>query len=198
MQQVGVRAAVALGATVEDQDADAALVVAAQRDPAAFGPLYVRYADAVHRYCARRLDDPEAAADATAAIFVRALAALPRYRERSFRAWLFRIAHNEVIDDYRRSACRRHTSLDAAAELQDATPTPEETALEATSRPPSPVSWPNCPTGSAALSTPPLRSERRRGGLRPRAHPHGRQDATAPRRADPAHGAGRARSRGGS
>jgi RNA polymerase sigma-70 factor (ECF subfamily) len=125
--------ATALEAAMEEREADgdAALVAAAQRDPAAFAPLYLRYAEAVHRYCARRLDDPEAAADATAAVFVRALAALPRYRERSFRAWLFRIAHNEVIDDYRRSTRRRHAPLAAAAELRSESPSPEEMALAA-------------------------------------------------------------------
>jgi RNA polymerase sigma-70 factor (ECF subfamily) len=132
VQRAEIRVA-SLEATREgqDADADAALVAAAQRDPAAFAPLYLRYADAVHRYCARRLDDPEAAADATAAVFVRALAALPRYGERSFRAWLFRIAHNEVIDDYRRSARRCHAPLDAAVELKDRDPSPEEVAVAA-------------------------------------------------------------------
>jgi len=115
-------------------DDDAALVAAAKRDPAAFAPLYVRYSGAVHRYCCRRLDDPETAADATAAVFVRALAALPRYRERSFRAWLFRIAHNEVIDHYRRAAVRRHAPLDAAAEIETGAPTPEQVALDADER----------------------------------------------------------------
>jgi RNA polymerase sigma-70 factor (ECF subfamily) len=127
VQYVGAREAAAFGAAVEDRDAE--LVAAAQRDPAAFAPLYVRYSDAIYRYCARRLGDPEAAADATATVFVRALAALPRFRERSFRAWLFRIAHNEVIDAYRRSAHRRHAPLDSIVGLQAASPTPEEVAL---------------------------------------------------------------------
>ena len=127
MQYVGARETAAFGAAVEDRDAE--LVAAARRDPAAFAPLYVRYSDAIYRYCARRLGDPEAAADATATVFVRALAALPRFRERSFRAWLFRIAHNEVIDAYRRSAHRRHAPLDTVAGLRATSPTPEEVAL---------------------------------------------------------------------
>lgn len=78
-------------------------IVRAKRSPTAFAPLYERYVDAVYTYCARRVDDPEQAADLTAQIFTRALAALPTYREDgdSFRSWLFSIAHNTVIDSYR-------------------------------------------------------------------------------------------------
>jgi RNA polymerase sigma factor (sigma-70 family) len=62
---------------------------------------------------ARRVDDPEQAADLTAHIFTRALAALPRYREDggSFRSWLFSIAHNTVIDSYRTRY--EHVSIEA-------------------------------------------------------------------------------------
>lgn len=114
------------GVIPDDTDADSALVAAAQRDPAAFEALYARYVRAVYRYCARRLDDPDAAADATAAVFERAWVALPRFRDRSFRAWLFRIAHNEVIDHYRRATRRRHAPLDAAAEVVSPDPTPQD------------------------------------------------------------------------
>ena len=52
----------------------------------AFAPLYARYFDPVYRYCYRRLGHPEAAADAAAQVFTKALAALPateRMRHRS-------------------------------------------------------------------------------------------------------------------
>ena len=59
---------------------DALLVARAQRDPAAFSPLYEAYFDPVYRYCYHRLGSWEAAEDATSVIFTNALAALPRYR----------------------------------------------------------------------------------------------------------------------
>src|SRR4051794_25731491 len=79
---------------------DSSLVAAAQRDRTAFAPLYQRYVDPIHRYCLRRLGSIEAAEDATAQIFTKALAALPAYREQgiSFRSWLFTIAHNILVD----------------------------------------------------------------------------------------------------
>ncbi len=88
----------ALRVLAEPEPDDAALVVAAQADPHAFAPLYARYVGPVYRYCAARLDSREAAEDATAEVFARVLAALARYRDGSFAAWLFRIAHNVVAD----------------------------------------------------------------------------------------------------
>lgn len=97
-----VRLVVEPAAATSEGD-DAALVLAAQRDPRAFAHLYLRYVDPVYRYCHRRLGTKEAAEDATSAVFAKALAAIPRYRTEnaSFRAWLFAIAHNVVVDLHR-------------------------------------------------------------------------------------------------
>jgi RNA polymerase sigma-70 factor (ECF subfamily) len=105
------------------------VVVLAKRDPRAFAPLYARYFDPVYRYCYRRLGHPEAAADATAQVFAKALAALPRYREDapSFRSWLFAIAHNVIVDDLR--ARRPAAPMDAAAHIAAPGPSPEEAVL---------------------------------------------------------------------
>src|SRR5690242_357465 len=116
-------------ATIEPDDGgmDDDALVAAQRDPRAFAPLYARYADPVYRYSWRRLGDPDAAADATSLVFTKALAALPRYRAGSFRSWLFSIAHNTIVDGAR--AARPATPLDAAIDPVDPAPGPEELAV---------------------------------------------------------------------
>lgn len=111
---------------------EAALVERAKRDRLAFAPLYLRYLDPVHRYCYRRLGSREAAEDATALIFERALKALPAYRGDVFRAWLFTIAHNVVADCYR--AGRPNAPLAAAAAVADPAPPPEEIAVLADER----------------------------------------------------------------
>lgn len=112
---------------------DALLVVRAQRDPAAFAPLYELYFDPVYRYCYHRLGSWEAAEDAASLIFTNVLAALPRYRVRdqpgSFRSWLFTIAHNVVVNQQRANRRRDLRPLTDAAEVMDAAPTPEATAL---------------------------------------------------------------------
>jgi RNA polymerase sigma-70 factor (ECF subfamily) len=111
---------------------DAVLVARAKLDPQAFAPLYQRYADPVYRYCYRRLGEPEAAADAAAQVFAKALAGLPGCRDDRFRSWLFSIAHNVLIDCHR--ARRGDTPLEAAAEIADAAASPEDLALAADDR----------------------------------------------------------------
>ena len=116
---------------VEPADGDAALVAAAQRDPRAFAPLYLRYVDPVYAYCHRRLGSREAAEDATSLVFTKALAALPRYRTGggTFRSWLFTIAHNTVIDSRRAAPSTRPLAEDDDLRARD--PGPEEAVIAA-------------------------------------------------------------------
>ena len=120
------------GAPIGPIDDEDELVARAKRDRHDFAPLYARYFQPIYRYCFRRLDDPEAAADATSLIFARALAALPTCRDGTFRSWLFAIAHNVVVDGYR----ARHPALplEVAADLPDGAPSPEEQTLAAEER----------------------------------------------------------------
>jgi RNA polymerase sigma-70 factor (ECF subfamily) len=108
---------------------DVCLVEAAKADPHDFAPLYARYVAPVYRYSYRRLGHPEAAADATSQVFAKALAALPSYRSdaRSFRSWLFAIAHNVLIDEGR--AHRVTATLEAAVGVATAGPSLEEQFL---------------------------------------------------------------------
>lgn len=91
-------------------DPDLADVLAAQGDRAAFDVLYRRYLDRVYGYAFYQLRDHHDAEDATERTFLAALRALPEFRHEgaTFRAWLFRIAHNTIINA-RRSRFRRRT-----------------------------------------------------------------------------------------
>src|SRR4051794_14837720 len=82
-------------------DGDAALVAAAQVNPAAFDQLFARYADPVLNYCYYRLGSWEEAEDAAQQIFANAFAGLGRFpvqESSSFPSWLFTIAHHEVVN----------------------------------------------------------------------------------------------------
>lgn len=124
--------AVAVETPLSENDIDREIVARARLDPRAFAPLYDRYLDRIYRYCYRRLSNHEAAEDATSAIFARALAALPNYRDGSFRAWLFVIAHNIVVDTHRRR--RPEQPLADAYEPVDHELTPEEAVLASDAR----------------------------------------------------------------
>lgn len=105
---------------------EAALVAQAQRDRRAFALLYDSYVGPIYRYCYRMLGNREAAEDATSETFMKALAALPKYRARSFRGWLFTIAHNVATDSLRRKPIH---VLNENWDLVDHSLTPEEHAL---------------------------------------------------------------------
>lgn len=111
---------------------DDGLAHAARQDPAAFAELYQRYVEPVYGYCFLRLTNRQVAEDATSEVFVRALAGLNGYSGGIFSAWLFRIAHNVVINVYRRQ--RTTCSLDSADDPADPHPSPEGIALRAAER----------------------------------------------------------------
>ena len=98
-------------------DADLDEVRAAQRDRAAFGALYRRYVERVYGYCFYLLGDHHDAEDATERTFLAALGAIDRFRDdgATFRAWLFRIAHNELANSLR----QRHRRRTRTTRLED-------------------------------------------------------------------------------
>ena len=102
-----------------------ALVSRAQAgDSGAFAQLYDLYAPRVLSYLRYHLGARGAAdlaEDLAADVFLKVLEKLPTYRHRGapFSAWLYRVAHNRLID-YRRAAARRQgVPLEACAEVGD-------------------------------------------------------------------------------
>jgi RNA polymerase sigma-70 factor (ECF subfamily) len=73
-------------------------------DSAALAELYDRYAPRMYSYIYRRVSDAALAEDLTSELFLRMLRAIQNERawRDSFVAWLYRIAHNLVVDVYRR------------------------------------------------------------------------------------------------
>ena len=107
-----------------DTDERALLKRARKYDEDALGELYDRYAPAVYAYLYRRVGDAQLAEDLTGETFVRMLQAIQSERSwhTSFRAWLYRIAHNVVVDDYRRRQRMPLVSLDGQPVVADGDP----------------------------------------------------------------------------
>jgi RNA polymerase sigma factor (sigma-70 family) len=111
----------------EPVDSDAVLLDRARLDRAAFAPVYRRYAPDIYRYCYRCLGSREDAEDATSQVFTQALAGLHQLRDDNLRPWIYRIAHNVVIDMTRRN--RPQSTLDDAMADPHPQPSPETEAL---------------------------------------------------------------------
>ncbi len=85
---------------------DSGLVGRAQGgDVDAIGTLYDQHHESIFRYLWLRLGDRQVAEDLTGDVFMRMLTALPHYRSVGlpFRAWLYRIAHNLLVDHFRKT-----------------------------------------------------------------------------------------------
>ncbi len=72
-------------------------------DPQAFGLLYDRFQPEILRYLTYRTRDAETAEDLTQQVFLKAWQAIPRFEQRGvpFKAWLYRMAHNQMVDHFR-------------------------------------------------------------------------------------------------
>jgi RNA polymerase sigma-70 factor (ECF subfamily) len=87
---------------------------ACQGDRLAYGQLYERYVDKIYRYIYFKVGSRDETEDLTSQTFLKAWDAIGDYewRNHPFGAWLFRIAHNLVVDHHR--ARRDSVALDDA------------------------------------------------------------------------------------
>lgn len=83
---------------------DALIRRARALDPGALAEIYERFLDGIYRYIYARVGHQADAEDLTEQVFVKMVDAIPGYRPRGvpFASWLYRIAHNLVVDRYRR------------------------------------------------------------------------------------------------
>ena len=96
----------------DDQAAVEEWVRGAQKgDAASFAALYERFFDRILRYVSFKSGSLTEAEDITGDVFVKMI----KWQGHPFSSWLFRIAHNLVVDHFRRSARKKAVPLDAAA-----------------------------------------------------------------------------------
>ena len=88
-----------------------------------FGLLYDAFVVPVYRYVYYRVSSRETAEDITELTFLRAYENIHSFKQKKnlpFSAWLYRIAHNAIIDDYRANSRMGTVELNEAIEVQSA------------------------------------------------------------------------------
>lgn len=116
--------------TINTFSEEALLAEALEFGDAALGELYDRYERKIYAYIYRRTGEPDLANDLTAQVFFKVLEAIRKQKawQSSFSGWIFRIAHNVVVDHYRRRNRRSQVSIEDAPTLTATEFNPVQTA----------------------------------------------------------------------
>ena len=106
------------------QDEESLVQRAKQRDQKAFAQLYEEHFDKIYRYVALRIGDRTEAEDMTQQVFLNALKSISSFKWKGvpFAAWLFRIAHNQVVDYLRKKSKQAAAPLDESLVSSDSNP----------------------------------------------------------------------------
>ncbi|MAG11813.1 MAG: hypothetical protein CMI52_03325 [Parcubacteria group bacterium] len=114
--------------SLTDRHADHELVQAAQSDPIAFQFLYKKYLNIVRHYFVKRIGSTPQAFDLAQDVFMRAFLYLDRYKlaNASYKTYVLRIAHNLLVNFYRRESLR---SIKSANDSDIAAYTPNHARL---------------------------------------------------------------------
>ena len=92
-------------------------------DPHAFDGLYQLYADRVFRFLLSRLSDVDNAEEITSEVFLRLVEKIDRYKIAPkdnvaiFSAWLYRLAHNRMVDILRKKQRVTHVDIEHASHV---------------------------------------------------------------------------------
>jgi RNA polymerase sigma-70 factor, ECF subfamily len=100
---------------------DALIRRAQALEPGALAELYDRHFDGIYRYLYTRVRHQADAEDLTEQVFLKMVDSIARYRPQgvAFSSWLYRIAHNLLVDRYRRAG---KETLELSNELYDTRP----------------------------------------------------------------------------
>lgn len=101
------------------------------RDPDAFGQLYDEYVDQIFRYVYYKVGNFTEAQDLTGQTFLKAFENLASYelRDVAFSSWLYRIAHNLVVDYFRRESKRENVPIEEQPPAASTRGNPVETVM---------------------------------------------------------------------
>ena len=103
---------------------------AAARDPEAIASLYDLYAPKIQSFIYHRTSDPLVTEDLTGQVFLQVLEAMRNGKgwRTSFSGWIYRIAHNLVVDYYRKRGQERYANIDDSPHIPARDYDPYQTA----------------------------------------------------------------------
>ena len=106
------------------QDEQGLVHRAQQGDKEAFAQLYEGNFDKIYRYVVLKIGNKTEAEDVTQQVFLNALRSISSFKWKGtpFSTWLFRIAHNLVVDYLRKEKKRTTTPLDESLVSSDSDP----------------------------------------------------------------------------
>jgi len=109
------------------QDEESLVRRAQKQDQEAFAQLYEEYFDRIYRYITIKIGDSVEAEDLTQQVFLNTLRSISsfRWRGKPFSAWLYRIAHNQVVDYLRK---KKKTDMPLEETLAGGGDNPQHTA----------------------------------------------------------------------
>lgn len=89
-------------------------IEAAKANPEEFKPLYEKYYKSIFSYLYQRMSSKDSAFDTASQVFLKALTHLKTYEFRGvpFSSWLYRIAHNEMMQAFRKQKELRAINAD--------------------------------------------------------------------------------------
>jgi RNA polymerase sigma-70 factor (ECF subfamily) len=109
------------------QNEESLVLRAQQHDQEAFAQLYEEYFDKIYRYVTLKIGDEMEAEDVTQQVFLNTLHSISSFKWKGipFSAWLFRIAHNQVVDYLRK---KKHATVPLDESLPSNNGNPQQVA----------------------------------------------------------------------
>ena len=107
--------------TSETSKIEKLVVQAVNGNTDAFGDLYIIFVEKIYRYVFYQIKSKTAAEDITGEVFLKVWRAISscRGKENAFSPWLYRIAHNQLVDEIRKRHRRPSLELDNVETISD-------------------------------------------------------------------------------
>ena len=116
-----------VGTNVSDESL---MLLYQQGDQAAFEALYRKYKDVLYRYFLKHCSDRAQSEELYQEVWIKLINSAARYKPKAkFKTYLFTIAHNTLVDFYRKAKPSQTVEFEEAEMIEDFTTNPATLAL---------------------------------------------------------------------